>query len=208
MATPKFKTLYDPVFNNNPIMLQVLGICSALAVTTSMKTTVTMCIAVVVVLMGANIVVSAIRRFIPGSIRMIVQMVVIASLVIVVDQFLKAFAYQISKELTVFVSLIITNCIVMGRTEAFAIKNNVIDSALDGLGNGLGYSVVLLVVGTVRELFGMGTLFGVKILLPVTEAGGWYYPNGLLVQPAGAFFVVGFLIWVVRIFRPELQESE
>ena len=197
----------DPVFKNNPIAIQVLGICSALAVTTSMSTTVTMCIAVTLVTMGSNIGVSAIRKITPGSIRMIVEMAIIASLVIVVDQFLKAFAFEISKSLSVFVSLIITNCIVMGRAEAFAIKNNVWDSALDGLGNGLGYSVVLLSVGFVRELLGSGTLFGYVILKPVTD-GGWYPGNGLLVLSPGAFFLIGFFIWILRTVKPELQETE
>ena len=192
----------DPIFKNNPIAVQVLGICSALAVTTSMGTTVTMCIAVTLVTMGSNIGVSAIRKITPGSIRMIVEMAIIASLVIVVDQFLKAFAFEISKSLSVFVSLIITNCIVMGRAEAFAIKNNVWDSALDGLGNGLGYSVVLLSVGFVRELFGSGTLFGARIMPE------WYTANGLLVLSPGAFFLIGFFIWILRTIKPELQETE
>lgn len=202
------KIFFEPIFSNNPIMLQILGICSALAVTTSLNTTLTMCIAVTLVVLGSNVCVAAIRHVIPSSIRMIVQMVIIASLVIVVDQILKAYAFQISKQLSVFVGLIVTNCIVMGRTEAFAIKNNVIDSALDGLGNGLGYSVVLLAVGFLRELFGMGTLFGVQVFKLTTEPGGWYPANGLLVLPAGAFFIIGLLIWFVRALRPELQESE
>lgn len=202
MANPKFKTLFDPVLSNNPIMTQVLGICSALAVTTSMKTALTMSVAVIFVIVCSNVIISMIRRYIPGSIRMIVQMVVIASLVIVVDQVLKAYNYLVSKDLSVFVSLIITNCIVMGRTEAYAIKNNVIDSALDGLGNGLGYSLILIVVALLREPFGMGTLYGVRIMPE------WYMPNGMFVLAPGAFFIVGFLIWVARTARPELQESE
>ncbi len=199
--------ILDPVFKNNPIAIQVLGICSALAVTTSMSTALTMAIAVTLVTIGSNVGVSMIRKITPGSIRMIVEMAIIASLVIVVDQFLKAFAFEISKSLSVFVSLIITNCIVMGRAEAFAIKNNVWDSALDGLGNGLGYSVVLLAVGFVRELFGSGTLFGYMILRPVTD-GGWYQANGLLVLSPGAFFLIGLFIWALRTWKPELQENE
>ena len=209
MATKRTKILLDPVVANNPIMIQVLGICSALAVTTSLNNTLTMCLAVTFVTAASNACVSAIRKFIPGSIRMIVQMVIIASLVIVVDQFLKAYAYQISKELSVFVGLIVTNCIVMGRTEAFAIKNGVIDSTLDGIGNGLGYSVILLLVGFIRELFGMGTLFGHAVpFMKLATEGGWYPGNGLLVLPAGAFFVVGLLIWLFRTIRPEFQEEE
>lgn len=199
--------IFDPIFKNNPIAIQVLGICSALAVTTSMSTTLTMCIAVTLVTMGSNIGVSAIRKITPGSIRLIVEMAIIASLVIVVDQFLKAFAFEISKSLSVFVSLIITNCIIMGRAEAFAIKNNVWHSALDGLGNGLGYSVVLLTVGFFRELLGSGTLFGYVILKPITD-GGWYPGNGLLVLSPGAFFLIGFFIWALRTAKPELQETE
>ncbi len=206
--------ILEPIFKNNPIALQVLGICSALAVTTSMSTSLTMCVAVILVTIGSNVGVSMIRTITPGSIRMIVEMAIIASLVIVVDQFLKAFAFEISKSLSVFVSLIITNCIVMGRAEAFAIKNNIWDSALDGLGNGLGYSVVLLAVGFVRELFGSGTLFGwspsifgVEIMKTVSN-GGWYQPNGLLVLSPGAFFLIGLFIWALRTWKPELQESE
>lgn len=197
----------DPIFKNNPIAVQVLGICSALAVTTQMSTALTMCFAVIFVTIGSNIGVSLCRKFTPGSIRLIVEMAIIASLVIVVDQFLKAFAFEISKSLSVFVSLIITNCIIMGRAEAFAIKNNVWDSAMDGLGNGLGYSVVLLTVGFIRELFGSGTLFGYVILKPITD-GGWYPGNGLLVLSPGAFFLIGFFIWALRTWKPELQETE
>lgn len=200
-------TFTKPLFTENPIALQVLGICSALAVTTSMTTTVTMCIAVTFVTVGSNVGVSLIRKFIPSSIRMIIEMAIIASLVIVVDQVLKAYAFNISKSLSVFVGLIITNCIVMGRTEAFAIKNGVAASALDGLGNGLGYSIVLLVVGFIRELFGVGTLFGIVIFQTVAD-GGWYPGNGLLVLAPGAFFLIGFFIWILRTVRPELQETE
>lgn len=199
--------LIDPLFKNNPITVQMLGICSALAVTTSMTTTVTMCLAVIFVAVGSNVGVSLIRAWIPSSIRMIVQMTIIASLVIVVDLFLKAFAPAISKDISVFVGLIITNCIIMGRTEAFASKNGAVASALDGLGMGMGYSFILLVIGFVRELLGMGTIFGYAILPLVTD-GGWYPGNGLLVLPPGAFFLIGLLIWLMRTINPSLQEAE
>ena len=176
-------TLITPIFKNNPIALQILGICSALAVTSSLQVTVVMCIALTLVTAFSNLFISAIRTQIPGSIRIIVQMTVIASLVIVVDQVLKAVAYDISKQLSVFVGLIITNCIVMGRAEAFAMKNPPLPSFFDGIGNGLGYSTVLLAVAFVRELFGSGKLFGMEVLPLVTE-GGWYNPNGLLLLPS------------------------
>lgn len=199
-------TLFTPVFKNNPIALQILGICSALAVTSSLKVTVVMCIALTLVTAFSNLFISMIRGFIPSSIRIIVQMTIIASLVIVVDQILKAVAYDISKQLSVFVGLIITNCIVMGRAEAYAMKNPPIPSFLDGIGNGLGYSFVLLVVGTVRELFGSGKLFGVEILPLVTE-GGWYTPNGLLLLPPSAFFLIGLLIWGIRSWQKDQVEA-
>jgi len=199
-------TLFTPVFKNNPIALQILGICSALAVTSSLKVTVVMCIALTLVTAFSNLFISMIRGFIPSSIRIIVQMTIIASLVIVVDQILKAVAYDISKQLSVFVGLIITNCIVMGRAEAYAMKNPPIPSFLDGIGNGLGYSFVLLVVGTVRELFGSGKLFGIEILPLVTE-GGWYTPNGLLLLPPSAFFLIGLLIWGIRSWQKDQVEA-
>lgn len=199
-------TLFTPVFKNNPIALQILGICSALAVTSSLKVTVVMCIALTLVTAFSNLFISMIRSFIPSSIRIIVQMTIIASLVIVVDQILKAVAYDISKQLSVFVGLIITNCIVMGRAEAYAMKNPPIPSFLDGIGNGLGYSFVLLVVGTVRELFGSGKLFGIEILPLVTE-GGWYTPNGLLLLPPSAFFLIGLLIWGIRSWQKDQVEA-
>ncbi|OHB70274.1 MAG: NADH:ubiquinone reductase (Na(+)-transporting) subunit D [Planctomycetes bacterium RBG_13_63_9] len=199
--------LFDPVFNNNPIALQVLGICSALAVTTKLETTVTMCVAVIFVTTFSNLSVALIRNHIPSSIRMIVQMTIIASLVIVVDQFLKAFLYDISKQLSVFVGLIITNCIVMGRAEAYAMKNPVGLSTLDGIGNGLGYSVVLLAVGFIRELFGSGKLLG-HAILPLTTEGGWYDPNGLLLLSPSAFFLIGFFIWALRTWKTEQIEKE
>jgi Na+-transporting NADH:ubiquinone oxidoreductase subunit D len=203
----KFKdTLTIPIFKENPIALQILGVCSALAVTSSMSVTVVMCIALTIVTAFSNLFISAIRNHVPGSIRIIVQMIIIASLVIVVDQVLKAVAYDISKSLSVFVGLIITNCIVMGRAEAFAMKNPPVESFIDGIGNGLGYSVVLLAVGFVRELFGAGKLFGVEILPLVTE-GGWYNPNGLLLLPPSAFFLIGMFIWALRAWKTEQVEA-
>jgi Na+-transporting NADH:ubiquinone oxidoreductase subunit D len=205
MAEPK-KILLEPIVDNNPITLQVLGICSALAVTTSLLPALLMCIALtsVVVLSGGAI--SSIRRIIPNNIRIIVQMTIIASFVIVVDQLLKAYAFETSKQLSVFVGLIITNCIVLGRAEAFAMKNGVGMSMLDGLGNGLGYSVVLLVVAATRELFGSGSLLGVQIL-PLTSHGGWYEANGLMLLPPSAFFIIGLMIWGVRSLRPKQVEK-
>lgn len=200
------EVLTTPVIKENPIALQILGICSALAVTSSMQITVVMCIALTLVTAFSNLFISVIRNHIPSNIRIIVQMVIIASLVIVVDQILKAVAYDISKQLSVFVGLIITNCIVMGRAEAFAMKNPPIESFVDGIGNGLGYSVVLLLVGFVRELFGAGKLFGIEILPLVTE-GGWYVPNGLLLLPPSAFFLIGFLIWGLRSWKSEQVEK-
>ncbi|RLA55072.1 MAG: NADH:ubiquinone reductase (Na(+)-transporting) subunit D [Gammaproteobacteria bacterium] len=205
METVK-ETLLGPIFKNNPIALQILGVCSALAVTSSLQVTLVMCVALTFVTAFSNLFVSAIRKHIPGSIRIIVQMVIIASLVIVVDQFLKAYAYAISKQLSVFVGLIITNCIVMGRAEAFAMKNPPVASFIDGIGNGLGYSVVLVVVAVVRELFGAGKLLGFEILPLVTD-GGWYVPNGLLLLPPSAFFLIGFFIWALRSFRKEQVEA-
>ncbi len=198
--------LISPIFNNNPIALQILGICSALAVTTSLNTTMVMCIALTTVCAFSNLFISMIRNHIPSSIRIIVQMTIIASLVIVVDQILQAYAYAISKQLSVFVGLIITNCIVMGRAEAFAMKNPPMPSFLDGIGNGLGYSVVLLFVGVIRELFGSGSLFGVNIL-PLAADGGWYQGNGLLLLPPSAFFIIGLFIWLLRAYQPEQVEE-
>lgn len=206
MASETKKVLFGPVLDNNPIALQILGICSALAVTSNLNTTVTMCIALTTVTAFSNFFISSIRKHIPSSIRIIVQMAIIASLVIVVDQFLKAYAYSISKQLSVFVGLIITNCIVMGRAEAYAMKNPPIPSFLDGIGNGLGYSAVLLSLGVVRELFGAGKLFGIEIL-PTVNDGGWYVPNGLLLLPPSAFFLIGLLIWALRSAKPEQVEK-
>jgi Na+-transporting NADH:ubiquinone oxidoreductase subunit D len=200
------ETLTTPIFKNNPIALQILGICSALAVTSSLKVTLVMCVALTAVTAFSNLFVSAVRNHTPGSIRIIVQMVIIASLVIVVDQILKAYAYSISKQLSVFVGLIITNCIVMGRAEAFAMKNPPIPSFIDGLGNGLGYSVMLICVAVCRELLGAGKLFGVSIFPLVTE-GGWYVPNGLLLLPPSAFFIIGLFIWALRSADKEQVEE-
>ncbi len=202
----KREVLFDPVFNNNPIGLQILGICSALAVTTKMSVALVMCFALTFVLVFSNLFISLIRDYIPNSVRIIVQMTIIASLVIVVDQILGAVAYETSKQLTVFVGLIITNCIVMGRAEAFAMQNGPGLSAIDGLGNGLGYSVVLMVVATIREFFGSGSLFGYQVLELVTE-GGWYSPMGLMLLPPSAFFIIGLLIWALRAWKREQIEE-
>jgi len=199
------KVLVDPIVDNNPIMLQVLGICSALAVTTSMLPSVLMCIALTSVAALSGAAISSIRNHIPNNIRIIVQMTIIASFVIVVDEMLKAYAFETSKQLSVFVGLIITNCIVLGRAEAYAMKNGPAMSFLDGVGNGLGYSFVLLVVAFCRELFGAGTLFGYEIL-PLVGDGGWYYANGLMLLPPSAFFIIGLLIWAVRSLRPKQVE--
>ena len=207
MASSTKKAVLDPLFENNPIALQVLGICSALAVTTKLETSIVMCGAVIFVLTLSNLSVSLIRNLIPGSIRIIVQLTIIASLVIIADQFLKAYLFEISKQLSVFVGLIITNCIIMGRAEAFAMQNRPSLSIADGLGNGFGYSIVLLITGAIRELFGAGKLLGYTVLPVVTE-GGWYYPNGIMVTSAGAFFIIGFLIWGLRVWKPDQVEEE
>jgi Na+-transporting NADH:ubiquinone oxidoreductase subunit D len=206
MAQTKRDLLADPLVDNNPITLQVLGICSALAVTSSLQVAFVMALAVTAVTAFSSMFISVLRNQIPGSIRIIVQMVIIASLVIIVDQVLKAYAYEISKTLSVFVGLIITNCIVMGRAEAFAMKNPPIDSFIDGIGNGLGYGLLLLVVGFIRELFGAGSLFGITVL-PTVNNGGWYVPNGMLLLPPSAFFIIGLLIWAVRAWKPEQVEE-
>ena len=208
MSQTRKKLLVDPLVDNNPIALQVLGICSALAVTSSLKVAFVMSLAVIAVTGFSSFFISILRNHIPTSIRIIVQMTIIASLVIVVDQILKAYAYEISKTLSVFVGLIITNCIVMGRAEAFAMQNRPIDSFVDGIGNGLGYGLLLMCVGVVRELFGAGSLFGIVILNPVSD-GGWYVPNGLLLLPPSAFFIIGFLIWGLRVWKKsQVEEPE
>ncbi|MFY9179309.1 MAG: NADH:ubiquinone reductase (Na(+)-transporting) subunit D [Venatoribacter sp.] len=200
------KALVDPLFNNNPITVQILGICSALAVTSSLKVTLVMCIALTLVTAFSSMFISMVRSYIPNSIRIIIQMTIIASLVIVVDQILKAYTYEVSKQLSVFVGLIITNCIVMGRAEAYAMSNGPALSFMDGIGNGLGYSILLIAVAVVRELFGAGKLLG-EVILPVVTDGGWYIPNGLLLLPPSAFFVIGGYICLIRLFRKDMQEK-
>ena len=207
MSSDNKKVLFGPVVDNNPIALQVLGVCSALAVTSSMANALVMTLAVMFVTAFSNLFISAIRNQIPSSVRIIVQMAIIASLVIVVDQVLKAFSYQLSKELSVFIGLIITNCIVMGRAEAFAMKEKPGISFLDGLGNGLGYGAVLMIVAFFRELFGFGTVFGIEIL-QLTQNGGWYQGNGLLVLPFSSFFIIGLIIWAIRQWKPEQVEED
>ncbi|MEJ2669871.1 MAG: NADH:ubiquinone reductase (Na(+)-transporting) subunit D [Gammaproteobacteria bacterium] len=207
IVSEKKEILLGPIFDNNPIALQILGICSALAVTSNLKTTVAMCIALTLVVAFSNFSISLVRNSIPSSIRIIAQMTIIASLVIVVDQFLKAYAYQISKQMSVFVGLIITNSIVMGRAEAYAMKNGPVMSFLDGIGNGLGYSAMLLALGVVRELFGSGKLFGVAMpFLHLAKDGGWYVPNGLLLLPPSAFFLIGLFIWGLRSWKKSQVE--
>ena len=206
MAQTRKEMLTDPLVDNNPITLQVLGICSALAVTSSLQVAFVMSLAVIFVTGFSSMFISIIRNHIPGSIRIIVQMVIIASLVIIVDQVLKAYAFEISKTLSVFVGLIITNCIVMGRAEAFAMKNPPVASFIDGVGNGLGYGLILMLVGFIRELFGAGSLFGFNILQTVNN-GGWYVPNGMLLLPPSAFFIIGLLIWAFRTWKPEQVEE-
>ncbi len=198
--------LLDPVFENNPIGLQILGICSALAVTTKMSVALVMCIALTTVCALSNLFISIIRNRIPSSVRIIVQMAIIASLVIVVDQVLGAIAYETSKQLTVFVGLIITNCIVMGRAEAFAMQNPPVPSFLDGVGNGLGYSAVLMAVATIREFAGSGSLFGIEVM-PLVTNGGWYNPMGLMLLAPSAFFIIGLLIWALRAWKTEQAEE-
>jgi len=207
MAEKASRVVLDPLIHNNPIALQVLGICSALAVTTKLQTTVVMSLAVTGVLIGSNVSISLIRNRIPPSIRIIVQLTVIASLVIIADQVLKAYVYEISKQLSVFVGLIITNCILMGRAEAYAMQNGPWLSFLDALGNGLGYSLILLGTGSVRELLGTGKIFGLTVL-PVVTDGGWYVPNGLMVLSPGAFFIIGLFIWAIRTWKPEQVEED
>ena len=205
MSTAR-SVLLDPLLSKNPITLQILGICSALAVTSKLETVAVMALSVTLVTAFSSFFISLLRRQIPGSIRIIVQMTVIATMVIIVDQLLKAYAFPVSKQLSVFVGLIITNCIVMGRAEAFAMNNPPLLSFLDGIGNGLGYSVVLFIVGFFRELLGTGKLFG-HTLVPLASAGGWYLPNGLMLLPPSAFFLIGLIIWGVRTWKPEQVEK-
>mgnify|MGYP001815666139 FL=1 len=198
--------LIDPLVDNNPVTLQMLGICSALAVTTSLLPALLMCVALTSVAAFAGAFISALRNRIPNNIRIIVHMTIIASLVILLDQLLKAYAFETSKQLSVFVGLIITNCIVLGRAEAFAMKNGVVMSFIDGLGNGLGYSLILIAVATLRELFGAGTLLGIPIF-KLTSDGGWYEANGLMLLPPSAFFIIGLLIWAIRTWRKQQVEK-
>lgn len=206
MASEAKSNVLDPLIDTNPITLQVLGVCSALAVTTNMMAALIMSIALTTVTAFSGMIISSIRNHIPSTIRIIVQMTIIASLVIVVDQVLKAYAYEASKQLSVFVGLIITNCIVLGRAEAYAMKNPPFLSFLDGIGNGLGYSLILMVVAFFRELLGAGKLFGVTVI-PVANEGGWYIPNGLMLLPPSAFFVIGLLIWAIRSWKKEQVEA-
>lgn len=201
------KVLFGPVLDSNPIALHVLGICSALAVTTKLETALVMSLALTFVTAFSNLFISIIRNHIPSSVRIIIQMTIIASLVILVDQVLKAYSYEVSKQLAVFVGLIITNCIVMGRAEAYAMKSPPMMSFLDGIGNGLGYSFVLIVIGTIKEIGGFGTLLGYEIL-PLVQNGGWYQGNGMLVLPFSSFFLIGGLIWFIRTIRPEQVEPK
>ena len=207
MSNKAREALIDPLFNDNPITLQVLGICSALAVTTKMDTALVMSVAVICVLTLSNLFISLLRNAIPTNIRIIVQLTIIASLVIVTDQILKAFVFDIWKQLSVFVGLIITNCIIMGRAEAYAMQNPPGMSVIDGIGNGLGYAVILMITAFLREFFGSGSVFGKQVLPLVTE-GGWYYPNGLMVLAPSAFFIIGGLIWALRVWKPDQIEED
>jgi len=206
MAKKTKEVLFDPLLNTNPVAVQVLGICSALAVTSKLETAIVMSIALTVVVALSNLSISLIRDRIPSSIRIIVQLTIIASLVIITDQVLKAFVYDVAMQLSVFVGLIITNCIVMGRAEAFAMQNDPWPSFVDGVGNGLGYSLILISVGFIRELFGSGAVLGFQVMPLVTE-GGWYTPNGLMVLSPAAFFLIGIAIWIMRTINPELIEE-
>ncbi|ACE85436.1 NADH:ubiquinone reductase (Na(+)-transporting) subunit D [Cellvibrio japonicus] len=206
MSVKAKELLTKPIIENNPVILQILGICSALAVTSSVKVSLVMAIGLTLVSAFSNFFVSLVRNYLPSSVRIIAQMIIISALVIVVDQVLKAVAYDISKQLSVFVGLIITNCIVMGRTEAFALKNPPVPSFLDGIGHGLGYSALLIVVATFREILGAGKWFGIQILPTVSE-GGWYVPNGLLLLPPSAFFLIGLIIWVLRTWKKNQVEK-
>ena len=208
MANRYWKILTRPIVDDNPLTLQILGICSALAVTTSLDTALVMSAVVICVLALSNSAISLIRNRLPRSIRIIVQITIIATLVIIVDQILQAFAYELSKRLSVFVGLIITNCIVLGRAQGFAMHNRVWESALDGIGNGLGYALLLIIVGAIREFFGKGSLLNVQILIPVSQGGG-FEPLHLMLLPPSAFFIIGGIIWYIRNKRPEqLEQAE
>ena len=212
MATRLFGTkeravLFDPLFNNNPIALQILGICSALAVTTKLDKAIVMALSLTIVTGFSNLAVSLVRNYIPTNVRIIIQLTIIASLVIIADQILKAFVPQISKQLSVFVGLIITNCIVMGRAEGYAMQNPPWASFLDGIGNGFGYSMILVLLGVIREITGSGKLLGYSIL-PLISEGGWYNPNSIMAMPPAALFLVGLFIWLLRSFKPQQREAD
>ena len=200
------EALLNPIFNDNPIALQILGICSALAVTGNLYITLIMCVALTTVVTLSNLSVSLIRNHIPTNIRIIVQISIIATLVMLVDEVLQAFDYESSKTLSVFVGLIVTNCIVMGRAEAFAMKNPPLPSFYDGIGNGLGYSVILMLLAFIRELFGAGKIWGIQVL-PVSTEGGWYVANGMMLMPPSAFFLIGLFIWALRVWKTEQVEK-
>jgi Na+-transporting NADH:ubiquinone oxidoreductase subunit D len=206
MSEPALRTLSRPLVDDNPITLQILGICSALAVTRRLDLALLMGASVTAVLVASGATISLIRTQVPRSVRLIVQITLIATLVTVVDQCLKAFAWELSRQLSIFVGLIITNCIVLGRGDGFAMTHGVRESALDGLGNGLGYALVLALVGSVRELLGSGSLLGVPLLV-TRAAGGWYEPAALLLLPPSAFFLIGGLVWAVRSWKPEQVET-
>ena len=206
MGNANLRHLLTPIVDGNPVTLQILGICSALAVTTSLSTALTMSVALTCVAVAASLVVSTIRNHIPTSIRLIVQLTIIASMVIVVDQFLRAYAWEMSQRLSIFVGLIITNCVVLARAEGFAMRNPPLPSALDALGNGLGYSLILLVVGAIREFFGSGSLFG-RAMVTTVDAGGWFQPLGLMLLAPSAFFIIGLMIWALRTWKPEQVEE-
>ena len=202
------EVLLNPIFNDNPIALQILGLCSALAITSNLYVTLIMCVALTSVVSLSNLFVSIIRNHIPTNVRMIIQMTIVASLVILVDELLKAYDYESSKTLTVFVGLIITNCIVMGRAEAFAMQNSPWPSFLDGLGNGIGYSLILIIVATVREFFGSGSLLGFEIL-PLVQNGGWYIGNNFARLSSSSLFIIGLFIWVLRTWKTDqIEEPE
>lgn len=208
MANSTTKALVDPIVDANPITLQILGVCSALAVTKTLATALIMSAAVISVITLSNASVSLIRNHMPRHVRLIVQITIIASLVITTDQILKAYAYDLSKQLSVFVGLIVTNCIIIGRAEAFAMKNGVRLSVMDGLGNGVGYALTLVLVGSLRELFGSGTLLGMEIF-PTVADGGWFYPVTLMLMPPSAFFIIGFFIWGLRSWkRGQVEQPE
>ncbi|HUS55589.1 MAG TPA: NADH:ubiquinone reductase (Na(+)-transporting) subunit D [Thermohalobaculum sp.] len=206
MVRSNLHHLTSPLIDNNPITLQMMGICSALAVTTALDTALTMGLALMAVLAAASTAISLIRRHLPVSIRLVVQITIIASLVIVADQFLRAYAFEISQRLSVFVGLIVTNCIILARAESFAMRNPVWPSLLDGLGNGLGYGLILMLVATVRELLGSGSLFGLPVL-PLAAEGGWFQPLNFMLLAPSAFFIIGLLAWAIRAHRPEQVEA-